>query len=86
MPVSIDIHENEFLEEIYQEGIEKGIERGIEKGIEQGAAAVLLEVLDQRFGRIPVDARQRILDGDRAMIQAWTRKLGAATKVSDIFE
>ncbi len=28
MPVSIDIHENEFLEEIYQEGVEKGIAKG----------------------------------------------------------
>ena len=78
MPVSIDIHENEFLEEIYQEGLEKGAAPFRE---------ILLEVLDQRFGTLPLETRQRIQTAGLAMIQAWTRKLlGTATTLDQIFE
>ena len=77
MPVSIDIHENEFLEEIYQEGLEKGAAPFRE---------ILLDVLDQRFGTLSPDARQRIQTADLAMIQAWTRKLGTATTLDQIFQ
>jgi len=36
MPLSFDIHENEFLEEIFQEGKEKGPQEGKEKGLQEG--------------------------------------------------
>ncbi len=78
MPVSIDIHENEFLEEIYQEGLEKGAAPFRE---------ILLDVLDQRFGTLSPDTRQRIQTADLAMIQTWTRKLlGPATTLDQIFQ
>ena len=67
MPVSIDIHENEFLEEIYQDGLEKGAAPFRE---------ILLDVLDQRFGTLSPDARQRIQTADLAMDPGLDAKTG----------
>ena len=66
MPLEINIHENEYLEEIWQQalleganrgleqGREQGREQGLERGLEQGqelqARKVLCEILDHRFG------------------------------------
>ncbi len=93
MPVSIDIHDNEFLEEIYQEGVEKGIERGIERGvergIERGAAAarhILSAVLEQRFGVLPDHRRQQIGTADLNTIERWTMRLTAVTSLDQLFQ
>lgn len=82
MPVSIDIHENEFLEEIYQEGLEKGLE----KGAAAAAQEILLEVLEQRFGSLPDEARARIQTADLATIRQWTRRLGSVTTLEQFFQ
>jgi len=67
MPVSIDIHENTFLEGIYQEGIEKGIETGAH----QTARDILLDVLANRFGEITAEMRDRIGSADIKAIRRW---------------
>ena len=36
-----------------QRGIEKGIEQGIEQGIERGRCAVLIRLMQQKFGALP---------------------------------
>lgn len=82
MPVSIDIHENEFLEEIYQEGLEKGIE----KGAEAAAREILLELMEQRFGSLPADARGRIQIADFAKIRQWTRRFGSVDSLEQLFQ
>lgn len=80
MPVSIDIHENEFLEEIYQEGLEKGMEKAGDT-----AREILLEVVEQRFGSLPAEARARIQTADLAMLRQLTRRLGSAASLDELF-
>ncbi len=80
MPVSIDIHENEFLEEIYQEGLEKGMEKAGDT-----AREILLEVVEQRFGSLPTEARARIQTADLAMLRQLTRRLGSAASLDELF-
>lgn len=91
MPVSIDIHENEFLEGIFQDGREDGREDGRKEGREEGrnrgaavARAILLAFLEQRFGIVPAEARQRILAADLDILDRWTSRLGSATSLEQI--
>ena len=79
MPVSIDIHENEFLEEIYQEGQEKGSERGTAI-----ARRILITLLEQRFGSVPAAARQRILVADLDTLDRFTSRLAPSASLDQI--
>ena len=75
MPVSIDIHENEFLEEIYQ------------KGQESGAAIVrriLIVLLEQRFGSLPASAHQQILAADLDTLDRFASHLVPAASLEEV--
>jgi hypothetical protein len=78
MPVSIDIHENEFLEEIYQDGVEEGSQKV--------AREILLDILGQKFGDLPLAARERVQSADVDLIRQWTRRLGASATLDQIFQ
>jgi predicted transposase YdaD len=82
MPVSIDIHENEFLEEIYQEGIEKGIEQGIEKA----AREMLTDLLEQKFGKLPSESQERIQTANVTLLRQWTRRLSSSNSLDQLFQ
>ena len=77
MPVTIDIHENEFLEEIYQEGEQKGRLAN--------AREMLLEQIDVKFGPVPAAFKQRIETSDLATVQLWGRRLMKAATLDEIF-
>ncbi len=83
MPVSIDIHENEFLEGIFQDGREDGRKEGRDRGAAT-VRAILLAFLEQRFGIVPAEARQRILAADLDILDRWTSRLGSATSLEQI--
>ena len=74
MPVSIDIHENEFLEEIYQEGGESV------------GRQMLIEFLEQKFGTLPPKIREQVLAADLNLIRNWTRRFGSSATLDQIFE
>ena len=93
MPVSIDIHENEFLEEIYQEGQQKGVEKGIEKGREQeraaardSARALLMDMLHEKFGALPPAIENRLSAADLPQLQRWTRRVLTATGLDETLD
>ncbi len=77
MPVTIDIHENEFLDEIYQEGEQKGRLAN--------AREMLLEQIDVKFGSVPATFKQRIETGELATLQLWGRRLMKAATLEEIF-
>ena len=77
MPVTIDIHENEFLDEIYQEGEQKGRLAN--------AREMLLEQIDVKFGPVPATFKQRIETGELATVQLWGRRLMKAATLEEIF-
>ena len=74
MPLQIDIHENEFLDEIWHQGKD------------DEARENLLDLLDQRFGPITdVAILARIRTGGRADVKAWMRRVLDAPSVESIF-
>ena len=73
MPVSFDIHENEYLEGIYQEGVAKG------------QRDVLIDFPEEKFGTLAPELKQRIEKAPVADVQRWSRRLLSAT-VDEIFQ
>ena len=91
MPIEIDIHENEFLEGIWQQALRKGEEKGREVGREEGreegsetiARELLYEILHARFGTIadPSIAR-RIAGGRLSDLRLWASRALSARDVA----
>ena len=85
MPVTIDIHENEFLDEIYQEGRQEGEQKGEQKGRLAAAREMLLDLATDKFGPIPASFQERIAGADLAAVQLWSRRLIRAATLDEIF-
>ena len=58
----ITLFEELALKEGRQEGRQEGLVEGLEKGIVQNAREAILDVLDTRFGQVPVSVRERVND------------------------
>jgi hypothetical protein len=70
----------EGLQEGMQEGLREGEQRGEQRGRRLGEAALLLRLLERRFGALPDWARDRVLVADTVMIEEWgLRVLDAAS-------
>ena len=101
MPLSFDIHENEFLEEVFQEGHEKGLLEGKEKGLLEGkekglvegkekgrletARQLLTELLEAKFGALPPATRELISEASFERIQLWQRRVLGTDSLSALF-
>jgi predicted transposase YdaD len=82
MPVTINLHENEFFEGIYQEGKQEGLL----EGRLDGARLLLLDLLEQKFGTVPPAEKQRILNADLRTIQAWTQRVLQSATLLDVLD
>lgn len=80
-----DIRKNKFYQEAYSAGVEEGMEKGMEKGMESGEVAMLLRLLETKFGALPDWARARIEMANRAMIEQMGLRLLTATRLEDVF-
>jgi predicted transposase YdaD len=86
MPVTIDIHENEFLEGIYQEGRGEGHQEGHQEGRGETARGILLGLLDQKFGPVSSDVKQRIEAADVAATERWIRRVVPSATLTEVFD
>ena len=94
MPLTFDIHENEFLEEIFQEGVGKGLEKGLEKGREEGlqrgsldtARAFVTNLLEERFGALPPAVQDRLQNASLAETQGWGRAVLKSDSLDQVFK
>ncbi|MGE3536130.1 MAG: Rpn family recombination-promoting nuclease/putative transposase [Candidatus Tectimicrobiota bacterium] len=83
MPITIDIRENPFLREIFEEGLQEGRQEGLQEGRQEGlqegrraeAVALLCRQLEHRFGPLPSAARQHIAEADLPTLEAWGMRL-----------
>ncbi len=70
----------QWLLEGERRGEERGEQRGEKRGEKRGGAALLLRLLERRFGVLPDWAKDRVLAADPAVMEEWgLRVLDAAT-------
>lgn len=61
-----------------------GIEKGRQEGRQEGEAAMLMRLLERRFGDLPDWARDRVRSADCAMLETWSVRLLEAASVEDV--
>ena len=77
------------LQQGMQQGIQKGMEQGMQQGLQQGKrqgeAALLLRLLEKRFGAIPESVRQQVQQADTETLLQWSERLLSSHSLDDIF-
>lgn len=97
MPVTIDIDQNEFLQEIYQQGEQKGRTEGRSEGRAEGRSegraegareallSTLLELVQARFGPVPEELQNRAASATIEELRAAIRRSASATDPAGLF-
>ena len=65
--------------------IAQGLEQGVEQGIQQGEAALLLRLIESRFGPASSQVKTRIAGADANTILTWSERLFAANQPEDLW-
>jgi hypothetical protein len=68
-----------------REGREEGLQQGLEAGREEGLRAMLLHVLQQRFGVVPADVALRIDQAGADALMAWGAAAATAATLDAVF-
>jgi predicted transposase/invertase (TIGR01784 family) len=68
-----------------EKGIQKGMELGIGQGIQQGEAALLLRLLERRFGSLDESVRQRLAGADADTLLEWGERIFDAQCLEDVW-
>ena len=78
-----EMERKEALEEGIQEGEKRGVKRGLKEGEKAGKKQLLLRLIEQRFGAITPQRRERVEAGD---IDRMTARLFEAENFDELFE
>ena len=68
-----------------QLGIEQGMEQGMEQGLLQGERAVLLRLITKRFGTLPPQFEQRLMQANQTQLECWADRVLEARSVDTVF-
>ena len=74
----------EGREEGLAEGLQQGLKAGQEKGLLEGKRALLVSLLEQRFGPLADHQREQIRSSGAEAIEGWSRRLFDAGSTEDL--
>ncbi len=74
-----------MLQEGLEEGRQEGRREGEEMGRKQGEAALLLRLIERRFGEVPEWAKIRIAAAETVSLEAWGLRVLDAVSLDDVF-
>ena len=69
-----------------QQGVEQGIERGIERGRLEGERALVLRLIQHRFGELPAALSLRLEGASQAELEHLAERVLDATSLDDLFQ
>lgn len=72
------------LQEGLQEGLQQGLEQGLEQGRRQGEAAVLIRLMERKFGLLTEDQRRRIEAADAETLLNWSECILVAQSPDEV--
>ena len=73
------------VEEWNHEILEKGRLLGLKEGRQEGEAALLLRLLERKFGRLEPQIRQRVQGADAERLLDWGERVLTAERLEDVF-
>ena len=68
-----------------QEGLEEGLRLGRQEGRQEGEAAVLMRLLERKFGAISDEVRQRVQSAAVDELETWSLNILGAASIDDVF-
>ena len=71
-------------ESIMQTFIDRYIEQGMQQGMQQGEAAVLLRLIERRFGPLSDDVRRRVTRADPNTLLHWSERILDASSLEEV--
>jgi predicted transposase/invertase (TIGR01784 family) len=74
------------LEEGRQQGLQQGLQEGLQQGLQQGEAALLLRLLERRFGTLDEEHRSRVRAADAETLLRWGDRLLTAESPNDVLD
>ncbi|MFM8333236.1 MAG: hypothetical protein ACKN9T_16270 [Candidatus Methylumidiphilus sp.] len=69
-----------------QEGKQEGVQEGWQKGVQGGEAALLLRLMDRRFGPFDPALRERILAADAETLLQWGERILTAATADEVVQ
>ncbi|HSK39065.1 MAG TPA: hypothetical protein VK943_04790 [Arenibaculum sp.] len=78
MAIQVDIRTHPFLREVFGQGVVEGRA--------EGRAAMLIEVMEARFGPLDPALRERIAAADWPTLASWGRRVSTAGSVGEILD
>ena len=76
----------EGIQQGLQQGLQQGVQQGMQQGLRQGEAAVVLRLLECRFGPLDETVRQRIQAAGAETLLLWGERALTAQTLADVFE
>ncbi|WP_299438644.1 Rpn family recombination-promoting nuclease/putative transposase [uncultured Rhodospira sp.] len=76
---------NEGMAKGMAKGIAEGIAKGIAKGKAEGQAALLLHLLERKFGSVPTATRQHVIAATPEALERWADTVLDATSLDEVF-
>ena len=74
-----------FSQRYEQQGIEKGIQQGMQQGMQQGEAAMLLLLVETKFGAPSSQTKSRIENADSPTLLQWSKRIIEANHLDEIW-
>lgn len=77
--------EQKGLERGLEKGLERGLEKGLERGRKEGELAVVLRLLERKFGPLEAGVRERLDAADPDTLLEWGERVLTASRLEDVF-
>lgn len=84
--VMLEKRVEEWNHEIREEGRLLGLKEGRQEGRQEGEAALLLRLLERKFGRLDPQTRKRVQGADAERLLDWGERVLTAERLEDVFE
>ncbi len=78
MAISVDVMENAFLRDIFG--------KGEQKGWQEGQVSLLLRQLEEKFGQLSNEIKEKIHAASTADLERWSLRVLKSDTLKDIFE
>ena len=73
-----------YITSVERIGIEKGLQQGMQQGQRQGEAALLVKLLERRYGPLPGWAHERIEQAERDQLEEWGLRVLEAGSLDEV--
>ncbi len=75
----------EWTEQWKEEGLRKGREEGLQQGLQMGEAALLLRLLEKRFGPLAEEVKAKVQAADAETLLTWGDRVLFAETLDEVF-